>query len=83
MFFVCYTFSMNESMQATAKSAMFSGAHTQRRGIAIPDWGNWAFTGIVITVVLALIALGVSWGRIGQRLDYQDNAIQVLQEEVF
>ena len=71
-----------KTMRAAAKSVAFADVADYQRGVAIPDWGNWAFTGIVVTVVLALIALGVSWGKIGQRLDYQDGAIQALQQEV-
>ena len=69
-------------MRAAAKSVAFSDAVDYQRSVAIPDWGNWAFTGIVVTIVLALIVLGVSWGKIEQRLDYQDGAIQVLQQQV-
>ena len=73
---------MNESMRAASKSVAFADVadvDSRQRSVVIPDWGNWAFTGIIVTIILALIAFGVSWGRIGRRLDYQDGAIQVLQ----
>ena len=71
-----------KTMRAAAKSVAFADVADYQRSVAIPDWGNWAFTGIIVTIVLALIVLGVSWGKIEQRLDYQDSAIQVLQAEV-
>ena len=73
---------MNETIQAAAESAPLSGVGSQRRSIAIPDWGNWAFFGVIVTTIIALLTFGVSWGRIEQRLDERGDDIRVLQEDM-
>ena len=69
------------SAQMTARSHK-SEKQDALKGVFIPYWGNWAFVGVIVTVIIALIAFGVSWGRVEQRLDYQDRDIRILQENV-
>ena len=65
-----------------AKSIPLPDVGGRRRNITIPDWGNWAFLGVIITTVIALLTFGVSWGRIEQRLDERGDDIRVLQEDM-